>query len=157
MLDVLGLLAQKALTPTPFFLMTGNSIMKGFKCWFSHDRQLSWSQSPGYVGKKKLSDLSLFNIDFSPFFLSVSVLIFNTTSHCFVLVKQFRPGKFLFFFLYTTQSSTPVVLCNTVYLFSSCRHARSRLLYISCGHFHWKSNVLQSLFIQMDLNNNAVS
>lgn len=25
---------------------------------------------------------------------SVSVLLFNTTSHCFVLVKQFRPGTF---------------------------------------------------------------
>uniref|UniRef100_A0A8C7KEC2 Uridine diphosphate glucose pyrophosphatase NUDT14 n=1 Tax=Oncorhynchus kisutch TaxID=8019 RepID=A0A8C7KEC2_ONCKI len=25
--------------------------------------------------------------------LAVSVLIFNTTSHCFILVKQFRPGK----------------------------------------------------------------
>lgn len=31
---------------------------------------------------------------FSSFFPSVSVLIFNTSSHCFVLVKQFRPGKF---------------------------------------------------------------
>ncbi len=26
---------------------------------------------------------------------SVSVLIFNTTSHCFILVKQFRPGNAL--------------------------------------------------------------
>lgn len=37
----------------------------------------------------------VFNSDFFFFsLLSVSVLIFNTTSHCFVLVKQFRPGEF---------------------------------------------------------------
>uniref|UniRef100_A0A3P8UQN8 Uridine diphosphate glucose pyrophosphatase NUDT14 n=1 Tax=Cynoglossus semilaevis TaxID=244447 RepID=A0A3P8UQN8_CYNSE len=28
-------------------------------------------------------------------FVSVSVLIFNTTSHCFVLVKQFRPAVYM--------------------------------------------------------------
>lgn len=30
---------------------------------------------------------------------SVSVLIFNTTSHCFILVKQFRPGNALQFYM----------------------------------------------------------
>ncbi|MEQ2165114.1 hypothetical protein GOODEAATRI_013678 [Goodea atripinnis] len=36
--------------------------------------------------------LSCLTVTFFSAFYSVSVLIFNTTSHCFVLVKQFRPG-----------------------------------------------------------------
>lgn len=81
-----------------------------------------------------IPDEVLFQMTWSPFanplssaLLSVSVLIFNTTSHCFVLVKQFRPGTFPTHKASTVQYRLFILVLVTVTDLDCCT---------SCGHFH---------------------
>lgn len=70
-------------------------------------------------------DMYLFSL-----LLSVSVLIFNTTSHCFVLVKQFRPGKF------SPHKATDQQHCVMQFIRFPLVTILDLDCYISCGHFH---------------------
>lgn len=122
----------------------------------SQDTESEWPLTPTltrpmlhHTIEEIIEAVLMYSIFFHPLFLcSVSVLIFNTTSHCFVLVKQFRPGTF--------SPHESVVWWSLVILFSSCYQARYGLLYI-CRHLQHKSSTSQSLFILLELCNNAES
>lgn len=94
-----------------------------------------------YVKKKNKSCLSVMFISCFPLSLSVSVLIFNTTSHCFVLVKQFRPGRSpphepAHIHTHTHISTT---VQYSLFNFLLVTRSRSRLLYILWALFTKKA------------------
>lgn len=79
------------------------------------------------------------------FLRSVSVLLFNTTSHCFVLVKQFRPGTFAHLLQSCVSEFTRGGHCTCVCV---------------CAQRMWACsarNTSPPLFILVGLNHNAGS
>lgn len=95
------------------------------------------------MGCVSITEFSYRNNSISSFLFlrSVSVLLFNTTSHCFVLVKQFRPGTF-------------------AHLIQACVSEFTRGGEHTCVQCMWARsarNTSPPLFILLALNHNAGS